>query len=90
MFMDVPLVLLIPVTVLGALLIVYCLVDIARTDRQLLIRKWQWALAVLVLVPIGAFAYVLFEKLGITQEPSSAPEELTTKEGSGRIFLRDR
>lgn len=91
MFMDVPLALMIPVIVLCALLIVYCLIDIARTDRDLLVRKWQWALAVLILVPIGAFAYVLFEKLGITQAPTSAPEELTTSShGGGRLYLRDR
>lgn len=47
------------------------------------------SLAVLILVPIGAFAYLLFEKLGISQAPSTAPEELTTKEG-GNLYLRDR
>lgn len=77
-----------PLIVLGVLLIAYCLVDIARTERQLLLRKWQWALAVLILVPLGAFAYLAFEKLGIVQQPSTAPEELTTKEGDGTLFLR--
>lgn len=46
------------------------------------------SLAVLVLVPIGAFAYLLFEKLGISQAPSTAPGEPTTKEG-GNLYFRD-
>jgi hypothetical protein len=87
---DVSLAMALPVIILGALLIAYCLVDIVRTDRKLLLRKWQWALAVLILVPIGAFAYLAFEKLGIVQAPSTAPEELTTEKSSGTLFMRDR
>lgn len=86
---DVSFAMALPLIVLGVLLIGYCLVDIVRTKRALLLRKWQWALAVLILVPIGAFAYLLFEKLGISQAPSTAPEELTTREG-GNLYLRDR
>ena len=90
MFYDVSLAMALPLIILGVLLVGYCLVDIARTERELLLRKWQWALAVLILVPIGAFAYLAFEKLGIVQAPSTAPEELTTKEGTGRLRMRDR
>jgi len=90
MYYDVSLAMALPLIVLGALLIGYCLVDIGRAQDPLMLRKWQWALAVLILVPIGAFAYLTFEKLGIVQSPSAAPEELTAEKGSGRLFLRDR
>lgn len=90
MFYDVSLAMALPLIILGVLLVGYCLVDIARTKRPLLIHKWQWILAVVILVPIGAFAYLAFEKLGIVQAPGSAPEELTTEKGSGSLFLRDR
>ena len=76
-----------PMIILGVLLIAYCLYDIARTDKPLVLRKWQWALAVLILLPIGPLAYLLFEKLGILQTPGSAPEELTTKMG-GNLYFR--
>lgn len=75
---DVSLAMALPLIVLGVLLIGYCLVDIARTERPLLIRKWQWALAVLILVPIGAFAYLLFEKLQLAATSDMPPEELRT------------
>lgn len=88
--LDVSLAMALPVIVVGGVLIAYCVVDIVRTDEPLLLRKWQWLLAVVLLVPLGAFAYLAFEKLGIVQAAGTAPEELTTKEGSGRPFLRDR
>jgi len=83
---EVPLALLLPVFVIGVLLIAYCLVDIARADQPLLIRKWQWALAVLLLVPIGPLAYLLFEKLR-PLPGGAAPQAMSTHAG-GNTYLR--
>lgn len=88
--LHVPLLLAVPTVVLGALLVAYCLIDIVRTQQPLLLRKWQWAVAVLVLVPLGALAYLGFEKLGIDQPSTTAPEELTTQPGDSRLFHRHR
>lgn len=88
--LDVSLAMALPVMILGVLLIGYCLVDIGRAQDPLLLRKWHWALAVVILVPIGAFAYLAFEKLGIVQAPGAAPEQLTAEKGSGSLFMRDR
>lgn len=71
---DVSFPMALPVIIVGVLLVVYCLVDIARTDEDLLIRKWQWALAVLVLVPLGPIAYLLIEKVGMLHSGDSVAE----------------
>nr|WP_246336398.1 PLDc N-terminal domain-containing protein [Flexivirga oryzae] len=75
-----------PVIVLGALLVAYCLADIARADHALLVRRWQWALAVLLLIPIGPVAYLLFEKLG--PSPGGPPQQNLSTHAGGNTYLR--
>ncbi|WP_446663474.1 PLD nuclease N-terminal domain-containing protein [Flexivirga sp. B27] len=88
---DVPWPLMLPVVVLGVLLVVYCLVDIVRADRDLLLQKWQWALAVIILPPIGALAYVLFEKLGGVQVTGSTPDERAVDSArNASRYMRDQ
>ncbi len=84
---DVPLALLLPAVIIGALLVLYCWYDIIRTDRELYFSKPAWALAVIVLVPLGPIAYLLFEKLRLSQLPDRSSEELTTHVG-GNLYTR--
>ncbi|WP_158607723.1 PLDc N-terminal domain-containing protein [Flexivirga caeni] len=76
---SVPWQLVLPVVVVAVALVLYCLVDIVRTDDELLLHKWQWTLAVVILVPLGAFAYLLVEKLGMVHSPGAPPGELDTR-----------
>lgn len=82
MVYHVSLAMALPLIILGVLLIGYCLVDIVRTQEPLLIRKWQWALAVVILVPIGAVCYVLVQKMHLVQTAGATPEELSTNVGT--------
>lgn len=75
-----------PVLVGGVLVVAYCLVDVARTERPLLVRKWQWALAILFLVPIGPVAYLMFEKLG--PSPGGPPVQNLSAHAGGNTYLR--
>ncbi|HET7304727.1 MAG TPA: PLDc N-terminal domain-containing protein [Segeticoccus sp.] len=72
---------------IGACLVVWCWYDLARGSHPAFLRRWQWAILVLVLAPVGPLCYLLFEKLGLQQLPSTAPEELTTKFG-GNLYFR--
>lgn len=83
---EIPLALSLPVIILGALLMTYCLVDVARAQRPLLVRKWQWALAIVLLLPIGPFAYVLFEKL--SPSPAAPPPQDISTHAGGNTYLR--
>lgn len=82
----VSLAMVLPAIIIGALLVAYCLVDIARTERPLLISKWKWALAVLFFVPIGPVAYLLFEKLG--PSPGGPPPQDLSGHAGGNTFIR--
>lgn len=77
----------VPGIIIVACLILYCWYDLARGSRPQLLPAWAWAVAVLVLPPIGSICYLAFEKLHLMQIPSSAPEELSTKQG-GNLYFR--
>lgn len=50
---------LVPVIVIGAGFVVFCLVDLARARRVRYLPKWAWALICLVSVPLGGIVYLL-------------------------------
>ncbi len=85
---HVPFALLLPGIIIGALLVLYCWYDIVRTDHELYFPKPVWALAVVVLVPLGPIAYLLFEKLRLTQVPGEPAEELTMTPGGNTYIHR--
>ena len=39
---------------------VFCLRDLARTDRVRYLPKWAWALVCLISIPWGGIIYVIF------------------------------
>lgn len=49
---------LLPLVVLAVAFVVYCLIDIARSDVRYL-PKWAWALVCLVSIPLGGLVYLL-------------------------------
>lgn len=48
----------IPVIVLVAIVVVACLIDIARGSRVKHLPKVAWALIVVLVIPLGAVAYL--------------------------------
>lgn len=52
---------LIPVLVLAAAFVVFCLVDLERSDQKVL-PKWAWAIIICGSVPLGGLAYLFFTK----------------------------
>ena len=48
----------IPVIVLVAIVVVACLIDIARRSRVKHLPKAVWALIVVLVIPLGAVAYL--------------------------------
>jgi hypothetical protein len=51
---------LVPVIVIGAGFVVFCLVDLARAQQVRYLPKWAWALVCLVSVPLGGIIYLTF------------------------------
>jgi hypothetical protein len=49
---------LVPVIVIGAGFVVFCLVDLARARQVRYLPKWVWALVCLVSVPLGGIIYL--------------------------------
>jgi Phospholipase_D-nuclease N-terminal len=49
---------LVPVIVIGAGFVVFCLVDLARAQKVRYLPKWVWALICLVSVPLGGILYL--------------------------------
>jgi hypothetical protein len=54
---DIPWAALVPVLVLLAAFVVYCLVDLARSDVEHL-PKWAWAVICVFSVPLGGIIYL--------------------------------
>jgi hypothetical protein len=50
---------LVPVVVIGAGFVVFCLVDLARARQVRYLPKWAWALICLVSVPLGGIVYLI-------------------------------
>jgi Phospholipase_D-nuclease N-terminal len=51
---------LVPVIVIGAGFVVFCLVDLARARKVRYLPKWAWALVCLISVPLGGILYLIF------------------------------
>jgi hypothetical protein len=47
-----------PIIVVAAGFVAYCLVDLSRSEVQILPR-WGWVLVILVVNPLGGIAYLL-------------------------------
>ncbi len=56
--MDIPLAAVIPVAVLALGFIVYCVIDVARSEVRYL-PKWAWAIICVISVPLGGVIYLL-------------------------------
>ena len=54
---NIPWAALAPVLVLLAAFLVYCLVDLTRSEVQYL-PKWAWAIVCLISVPLGGIIYL--------------------------------
>ncbi len=63
--MDVPWAALVPVFVVALGFVIYCLVDLTRSEVRHL-PKWAWAIICVISVPMGGLAYLL-----IGREPRS-------------------
>jgi len=63
--MDVPWAALVPIIVLALGFVVYCLVDLSRSEVRYL-PKWGWALICVTSVPLGGIVYLL-----VGREPST-------------------
>lgn len=56
--MDIPLAALAPLLLAAVAWVVYCLVDLARSDAVHL-PKWGWAVIIVMSVPLGGIVYLL-------------------------------
>jgi hypothetical protein len=50
---------LVPVIVIGAGFVAFCLIDLFRARRVRYLPKWAWALICIVSVPLGGIVYLL-------------------------------
>ncbi len=57
--MDIPFAALVPILVAALAFVVYCWVDISRSEVRHL-PKWAWAVVCAISVPMGGIAYLLF------------------------------
>jgi uncharacterized membrane protein len=55
---DIPWAAIVPIAVLMLGFVVYCLVDIARSEVRHL-PKWVWVLITLMSIPLGGIVYLL-------------------------------
>ncbi len=55
--MNVPWAALAPVLVLAGAFVVYCLLDLARSEVEYL-PKWAWAIICVISVPLGGIIYL--------------------------------
>jgi hypothetical protein len=68
-----PLLVLIPVAVLAAGFVVFCLVDLSRAKEVRHLPKWAWAILCLgigLTIPWGGIAYLVFGKV---RPPKASP-----------------
>ena len=59
--MDIPLAAILPLAIAAIAWLVFCFVDLARSEVRWL-PKWGWALIILLSIPIGGIAYLLVAK----------------------------
>jgi hypothetical protein len=63
---------LIPVFVVGASFVAFCLADLARAREVRYLPRWGWALACLISIPLGGVIYL---SIGRVRRPHPAPPE---------------
>jgi nucleoside recognition membrane protein YjiH len=57
--MDIPLAAIVPIVVIALGFIIFCLVDLARSEVRYL-PKWAWAIICVASVPMGGIIYLLY------------------------------
>ena len=57
---TVPFAAIAPLLLLAVGFVGYCLVDLARTGRVRGLPRWGWGIAILLFVPLGGVAYLLW------------------------------
>jgi hypothetical protein len=62
----------IPVLVVGAGFVAFCLADLARASEVRYLPKWGWALACFISIPLGGIIYL---SIGKVRTPRRAPPE---------------
>ena len=61
-----PVLVLIPLGVLAAGFVMFCLLDLARTQEVRYLPKWAWAILCMgigLTIPFGGIAYLVFGKV---------------------------
>ncbi|MFP4310789.1 MAG: PLDc N-terminal domain-containing protein [Nitriliruptoraceae bacterium] len=58
--MDIPFAAVAPLVLVAIGFIVYCLVDLHRTERVQGLPRWGWAIAIVASVPVGGLVYLLW------------------------------
>jgi len=53
---------LLPVAIIAIGFVVYCLVDLFRTEQVRYLPRWLWAIICVVSIPIGGIVYLIFGK----------------------------
>jgi hypothetical protein len=50
---------LVPIAVLAVAFVVFCLVDVFRSEQVRYLPRWAWALICLISIPLGGIAYLV-------------------------------
>lgn len=53
---------LVPLLLVVLAFVIFCLVDLARSDRVRYLPRWAWAVICLISMPWGGIAYLIFGK----------------------------
>ncbi len=53
---------LIPVILVLAAFVIFCLVDIARAEEVRYLPKWAWVIICFISIPLGGIIYLIFGK----------------------------
>jgi hypothetical protein len=53
---------LVPVAIIAAGFVIFCLVDLFRAEEVRYLPRWLWAIICIISVPIGGIAWLIFGK----------------------------
>ena len=51
---------LIPIIIVAVAFVVFCLVDVARTEEVRYLPRWGWVVVCLISIPLGGIVYLIF------------------------------
>jgi hypothetical protein len=51
---------LVPIVLVAVGFVIFCLVDVARTEEVRFLPRWAWAIVCLVSIPLGGVLYLAF------------------------------